>query len=357
LKEIKTIAIVCNYELKPDRVGGMDRFFKAYNMTLLEEGKRVCWFFSGGEFYDFYKGFDLHFSASRNVEKLFLDYLEGNEPFDGVVTHFVALCTPFYKKIQKKGVKKIIAVDHNPRPINGFPWKKRVKNKIKGILFGDCINCLVGVSQYTANSILKDYGRNLATKTVVIYNGIDTSIYQKRTETNHGKFLVVSHLRESKGIQDLIEAVYSLEPPLKKMVEIDIFGEGPYEHILRNHVQKYKLQPQIRFKGSTADLPELFQHYSYMVLPTYMECFSLSILESLAANIPVITTPVGGNLEVVRDNINGFIFPPNDVLAIKKLLEEILCGSIRINEDVSFLVQEKYSLQQMIDNHMKILSI
>ena len=33
-----------------------------------------------------------------------------------------------------------------------------------------------------------------------------------------------------------------------------------------------------------------------------MECFSLSILESLAANIPVITTPVGGNLEVVTNN-------------------------------------------------------
>src|SRR5690606_10572648 len=130
-----------------------------------------------------------------------------------------------------------------------------------------------------------------------------------------GQFIVASHLRESKGLQDLIEAVNLLEEPFKQKVAIDIFGEGPFMSRLKELVEQYELQPQIKFKGSTSQLPKLFQNYSYMLQPTYMECFSLSILESLAANVPVITTPVGGNLEVITHGSNGFIFSPKDILA------------------------------------------
>ena len=50
-----------------------------------------------------------------------------------------------------------------------------------------------------------------------------------------------------------------------------------------------------------------------------MECFSLSILESLSANIPVITTTVGGNLEVVTHEENGFIYEyPLDLFTTAK---------------------------------------
>jgi glycosyltransferase involved in cell wall biosynthesis len=53
--------------------------------------------------------------------------------------------------------------------------------------------------------------------------------------------------------------------------------------------------------GSTANLSELYCRYDYM-FPSHMECFSLSILESLSANVPVITTNVGGNEEVIINN-------------------------------------------------------
>lgn len=355
MKEIKTIAVVCNYELKPDRVGGMDRFYKAYNRALLEEGKSICWFFSDGKIFDFYEGFDLHLSTSRNVEELFLDYLKAHEAFDAVVTHFVALCTPFYKKIRKKGVKKIIAVDHNPRPINGFSWKKSVKNRIKGILYSDNIDCFVGVSQYTADSVLRDYGSKLASKTVVVYNGIESSIYLKRTETNLGKFMVASHLRESKGIQDLIEAVHLLPLKLKEIISVDIYGEGPLEYELKKKIQSYDLEEVIKLKRSSPDLHLKFKNYSFLLQPTYMECFSLSILESLAANVPVITTPVGGNLEIITEGINGFIFPPGDIEALRELLEKVVMQNKRIENDVDTEIEQNFNLRQMVKNHINLL--
>ena len=352
----KHIAVICNYELKPDRIGGMERFFKAYNEELLRKGHKLTWFFSGGREFDFYSGFELYLAGQQeSVETFALNFLKENESFDIIVTHFLALCTSFYKKLKSNSQPYIIAVDHNPRPLNGFPLKKRIKNKLKGKLYSQYIDCFVGVSQYTADCILQDYGSNLRKKTRVVYNGIDTSAYLKRTEENRGKFIVASHLRESKGIQDLIEAVKVLPESVRKVLKIDIFGEGPFEKDLKEMVAAYGLQEQFNFKGSSPHLPEIFRNYSYMLQPTYMECFSLSILESLAANVPVITTPVGGNPEIMSHGKNGFMFQAGDIKELSELLQKVMTGELDISQDVSGLIEREYSLERMVANHIKLL--
>ncbi|MCC8358536.1 glycosyltransferase family 4 protein [Salinimicrobium sediminilitoris] len=352
----KNIGIICNYKLNPKRIGGMDRFFQAYNKQLLQKGYKPTWFFSGGEHFDFYSGFELYIAGkNESVETYVLHYLEKNQGFDIVVTHFLTLCTPFYKELKKRSQPYIIAVDHNPRPPGGFPLKKRLKNKVRGKLFSQLIDCFVGVSKYTVDCILKDYGSNLREKTKVIYNGIDTSVYLKRTEENHSRFIVASHLRESKGIQDLIEAVKLLPIEVRNTVRIDIFGEGPMEGNLKEMVEAFGLREQFSFKGSSPHLPQLFGHYSYLLQPTYMECFSLSILESLAANVPVITTPVGGNPEIISHGRNGFIFPTGNIQELSDLLQKILCREIEISSDVNRLVEEDYNLDKMLENHLKLL--
>ena len=355
MKSSKKIAVVCNYELKPERIGGMDRFFKAYNAELLQQGHRVSWFFTGSKSFDFYLDFDLHLSAEEPAETSFLNYIKARNHFDIIITHFLALCTPFYKELKNRNNAYIIAVDHNPRPLQGFPLKKRLKNKLKGRLYSRYTDCFIGVSQYTVDCILKDYGQNLHKKTQVVYNGIDTSIYKKRAADNHGKFIVASHLRESKGIQDLIEAVNKLPVEVKDIIKVDIFGEGPLEEKLKEKVELYQLTGQISFKGSSPNLPELFQQYSYLLQPTYMECFSLSILESLSANVPVVTTPVGGNPEIIKNGENGFLFEPGNVDELQELLEKILNKNIKITKNVDRLIREEFHLEKMVKNHIKLL--
>lgn len=336
----------------------MDRFFKAYNEELLQKGHNVTWFFSGGKRFDFYSDLNIIFpDQQESLEELVLNRLKQTNPFDVMVTHFLPLCTAFYKKIKVSEQPYIIAVDHNPRPLQGFSLKKRIKNRIKGKLYSKYINCFVGVSKYTVTHILQDYGSDLKEKTKVVYNGIDTSVYLKRKEGNCGKFIVASHLRESKGIQDLIEAVNLLPEEKKQFLKIDIFGEGPLEVTLKGKVKKYQLGQQIRFKGSSSRLPELFQQYSFLLQPTYMECFSLSILESLAANVPVITTPIGGNPEIITPGENGYFFEPKNIFELKDLLQKALNNALKINDNVNLVIEERFNLQEMVSNHIKLLKI
>ena len=355
---MKQVAVVCNYNLNPNRIGGMDRFFVAYDRKCKAHGCDVKWFFSGGKRFSFYKDLDIKICQEISVENCFLNFQQKeNIEFDFIVTHFVELCTPFFKEVKKNGQPYIIAVDHNPRPIKGFPLNKRLKNKLKGSFYSKYIDRLVGVSVYTRNEILKDYGQALKSKTEVIYNGIDTDAYKKRAEKNFGKFIVASHLRPSKGIQDLIHAVSRLPKELRALIKIDIYGEGPMEKDLKDMVNDENLNDQFNFKGSSADLPELFQNYSYMLQPTYMECFSLSILESLASNVPVITTPVGGNTEVIFDGENGFIFEAGNVQELSMIIEEILKKKRTISKSVHQIVAENYYLDKMVSEHAALFNL
>ncbi len=353
---MKSIAVVCNYQLKPERIGSMDRFYIGFDAQAKKLGYSIDWFFSSYDAFEFYENLTVHGAKNQSLEHLFLEHLKTqNTSYDVVITHFVELCTSFYKSVKALNDSYVIAVDHNPRPLEGFSFKKRLKNKLKGIVYSKYINQFIGVSKYTQSHILKDYGNFLKPKVKVVYNGIAVGRFKKRTLPNKNKFIVASHLRHSKGIQDLINVVLLLDKDLIDKITIDIYGEGPYEKELKSLTKTLKLEQFISFKGSSSKLPELFCNYSYMLQPTHMECFSLSILESLSANVPVITTQVGGNLEVISHGVNGYIFQAGDVNELVTILSSISKAEIGITEDVSKKIEEEYFLEKMVEEHIKCL--
>jgi glycosyltransferase involved in cell wall biosynthesis len=353
------IAILCNYKLLPERVGGMDYFFWEFDKKCKENNIHVDWFFPNKSSHGSYSDLTIYSSKTENVENYFLSFYNQNrEEYTHIITHFVELCTPLFYKIKKISKAKIIAVDHNPRPLNGYTFKKKINKILKGILFSRYIDVFVGVSDYTVNEILKDFGFHLRSKTLTIYNGVvlDEILIREKREVIKPCFLVASHLRESKGIQDLIEAISLLPAKIKDQIVITVYGDGPYKKTLIDKIEKYSLQRNFIFMGSKANLNEIFSQYDYMLQPTHMECFSLSILESLAANVPVITTNVGGNTEVITSGENGYIFEAKNINALAIILEDIYLGNKKISVSTRELIANSFSLPKMAENHFKLLT-
>ena len=356
----KHIAIICNYELLESRVGGMDYFFWEFDKKCKAQHIEVDWFFPNTSSHGNYKTFKIFPSENKNLEEYFIYHIKNQTvTYSYIITHFVELCTSFYAEVKKFQPAEVIVVDHNPRPLCGYPLKKRIKKRIKGILYSKHINLFIGVSQYTSRAILQDFGNFLNHKTQTIYNGVlMDDIIPKTTERNklNPSFLVVSHLRVSKGIQDLITAVGYLSNELKANLKIDVYGDGPYKNELLQLIATTNLEAVFNFKGSQSNLKSLYQQYDYLIQPTHMECFSLSILESLAANIPVITTPVGGNTEVVTQNENGFLFDAKNAKALSKLLAEVITGKKYIAETTRPLIESKFSIEVMVQKHIELLN-
>ncbi|MFK7113864.1 glycosyltransferase family 4 protein [Flavobacterium oreochromis] len=356
---MKNIAILCNYQLLESRIGGMDYFFWRFQEAIVYDGWNVVWFFPNDAKFKEYSKFTIISLGNDSIEEVFIKYTDEKKiEWDYVVTHFIELCIPFFKSIKRLNTKvKIIAVDHNPRPLEGFLLKKKIKKIIKGYLYSKYIDVFVGVSHYTVKEIKYDFRFLKKSELKVVYNGIQTDKFSKRVNRKKSEpsFLVACHLRESKGIQDLIHAVYLLPITIKEKICIDIYGDGPYKLELLELCEKLKLKNNFNFKGSAANLYEIYALYDYLLQPTHMECFSLSILESLSANVPVITTPVGGNEEVIKHGSNGYIFPTKDYKKLAEIIEGLFFGKIGIIEDVSTKIENEFSIEKMVENHVKLL--
>lgn len=358
MKIIKKIAVICNYRLMPERVGGMDRFFWLFDAACKQLGHEVVWFFPNRAHHGDYDKLTIIPAKEGDLESFFLSYCRKNKPqFDVVITHFLELCTSFFKQLKKQQAVKAIAVDHNPRPLQGYTLKKKIAKCIKGFLYARHTDVFVGVSQYTRNQILFDFGSNLKNKTVVVYNGILQELFEKRTKRKSIRptFLVACHLRYSKGVQDLIEAVALLPLDIKEKIQIAIYGGGDYENYLKKQIENNQLNAIFEFKGSVPNLYEVYNKYDYLLQPTHMECFSLSILESLSANVPVITTSVGGNEEVIKNGVNGYVFAPQDIKALSTILENVFTGSYAITQNTNEHIASEFSIDKMVQEHLSIL--
>ena len=177
---LKKIAVICNYELLPERVGGMDRFFWLFNQECLQFNYQVDWFFPNVSNHGNYSQLPIIApEKNQTLENKFLSFSESQtEKYDVVITHFLELCTSFSKKVKQQNPKtKFIAIDHNPRPIGGYPLKKKIEKRIKGLLYASYTDLFVGVSDYTRKNILLDFGNHLNKKTIVVYNGIEFQQY------------------------------------------------------------------------------------------------------------------------------------------------------------------------------------
>lgn len=354
------IAVICNYELLPERVGGMDYFFWEFDKKCKENNIHIDWFFPNNSNHGNYSDLTIHSSKTENVENNFLTFCEKNKTeYSHVFTHFIELCTPFFYKIKKSSNAKIIGVDHNPRPLNGYSFKKKVKKKLKGILFSRYIDVFVGVSEYSKNELTKDFGSQIKSKVIVIPNGLDFSKFKKKTNFSlRKKFIVVSHLRKEKGIQDLIVAVKDIDENQKKDISIDIYGKGYYKEELNRMIEDFSLQNIFNFKGSVSNINEIYCNYDYLIHPSHGETFCYVVVESLISGLPVITTKNEGNvLGIIEDRKSGFLFEVTKIDQLKKILENVLNGNyiLENNSNINDNLQA-FSLTQMVDNYLGLVS-
>lgn len=352
--ESKKIALLCNYELLPERVGGMDYFFWMFDQQCKEKGIQVDWFFPNvsdhGEYVDL-----AIYDCNYSVENFFIDFCNQNKTdYSHIMTHFLELCTPSFYKIKQFSKAEIIAIDHNPRPLNGYPLKKKIEKRIKGILFSRYIDVFVGVSEYSQSELINEFGAQIKNKSIVIFNGLDINKFKKkRTFKFNNKFIVASHLRKDKGIQDLILAVKDL-----KLFDftIDIYGKGPFEKELMKMIQEFALEKFFNFKGSVSNLNEIYCEYDYLIHPSHGETFCYSVVESLLSNVPVITTRNQGNvLGLVVENKNGFLFEEVNVAELNDILLNIFKNKIEIGDFSENSNLKNFSLTKMVANHLALV--
>ena len=130
---------------------------------------------------------------------------------------------------------------------------------------------------------------------------------------------VVGSLTPVKRHDPLIRAVSGILPA-RPDTRLLIVGDGPERGALEGLTRVAGIAGRVTFTGWREDVPALLSAMDVYVCCSASEGMNNSLLEALAAGLPVIATNVGDNGAVVRDNVEGFIVEPGSSAALAEAL-------------------------------------
>ena len=177
------------------------------------------------------------------------------------------------------------------------------------------IDMNIAISEDILNNCVKN---NL--KAIKIYNGIDTKKW-KQAQGGARLFSIINVGRityQHKGQDILIKALKECKD--KGMKFVCNFIGGVYEYdthsfeYLKKIIEDLKLSEEIKFLGNRNDIPELLSQSDLFILPSRYEGLPISLLEAMAAKLPVIASNVSGSTDLIEHKKNGLLFESENPL-------------------------------------------
>ena len=191
---------------------------------------------------------------------------------------------------------------------------------------------IIAITAFTRRYLVETY-RLPEQRVTLIYQGVDTHRFRPtpalREEARRryplppgdGPVLAcVASFEERKGQRLLLEVVATL--PGTRLL---LVGDGPDEARLRATVSRLGLTDRVRFFPFTARPELVYARADLTVLPSlYKEGLPNVLLESLAMEVPVVASRLGGTAEVVLDGETGYTVPPGDKHRLRDALARLL---------------------------------
>jgi glycosyltransferase involved in cell wall biosynthesis len=153
-------------------------------------------------------------------------------------------------------------------------------------------------------------------------NPVSLPVLQEGARLNLVVFL--GRLDPAKGIFDLLEALSQLRGAIPDVC-LACAGEGDRLPVAR-YAERLGIADAVKFTGwvGPSGKRALLESAAVFALPSYAEGMPVSLLEAMAAAVPVVASPVGGIPEVVVDGVSGFLAAPGDVATLTRLLRRLL---------------------------------
>jgi len=194
----------------------------------------------------------------------------------------------------------------------------------------------------------------------VVRNGRDLEAYRNGTATPElrDSFEIpseapvvgtVGRLIERKGHYDLLEA-WSVVLDRYPDAHLLIVGDGPEREELEARTRELGVVETVHLPGTRDDIPDLLDLMDVFAFPSHFEGLPGALLEAMAAGLPIVTTPIDGNSELVTDGESGVYVPVSDpeslAAAIRTLLSDRQLAR-RLGTSASNAAQTQFSLEKM----------
>lgn len=201
-------------------------------------------------------------------------------------------------------------------------------------------------------------------KTSVIHgSGVNTAVFKSNKKVNHGRrFLFVGRLLVDKGIYEYLDAIKIV---IKKNPEIEFLIAGELESNNKTALTMTDLDrcikgiPQIKYLGQIGNMLKLYKKVDVMVLPSYREGLSKSLIEAASMSLPLVTADVPGCNDVVIEGYNGILCQPKNSKSLAKAMLKMSLLNADIRHQMGLngrkRVEDRFDEQLIISNYLNII--
>lgn len=220
----------------------------------------------------------------------------------------------------------------------------------------------VANAHFVAESMARLEGID-ASRFDVIHNGIDLSAFDAATNIAvptdfesriSGKRVVsiAANLRPVKNPNLFIDAVAILANRYQNVV-FAIMGDGELRCELERKVKRLGLDNRTLFLGSVPGVASYLRQSHVACLSSRSEGFSNSVVEYMAAGLPVVVPNIGGLAEAVQDGVTGIVVPPNNMTALADGLSRILDMEESQRRQMGELGRRRVEQHFTMERHLK----
>jgi len=206
-------------------------------------------------------------------------------------------------------------------------------------------------------------------KIILHYNGVDLKKFDPskadgkrvRNELNikDDEILIgmLSRITYGKGYEEFLYAVKKLNEEFSNLRFL-IAGEASpdekdYEKSIKKIVKDLSLQEKVRFTGFREDTADLLSALDIFVFPSHSESFGNALIEAMAMEKPCVATNSHGVLDIIEDNVTGFLFNRKDENHLVEKLKHLITSPdkrIKIGKAAREHVVENFNIEKQTQN-------
>jgi glycosyltransferase involved in cell wall biosynthesis len=155
-------------------------------------------------------------------------------------------------------------------------------------------------------------------------NGVEADCFMDRTPAARvRRLLFVGQWLPAKGTRDLVDAFSALAG--RADLELACVGTGADEaRVLADFPDAVRGRVRVRPRVDRSELHAELAHADLFLFPSLSEGFSNALLEAMAASLPIVATPVGAAVDLLRDGVNAAVVPAADSAALTARIDSLL---------------------------------
>lgn len=207
----------------------------------------------------------------------------------------------------------------------------------------------VALSHETQKTIVESYKID-ENKVPIVFNGVQITSSGRKSCYNIGRSVSIVNVASFQPIKNQIELLKAVLLLKDKGYDckLSLFGDGTTRVQIESFIQQNNLEKNVCLHGFKSNISKMLPDYDVFVLPSLLEGVPLSIIEAMAAALPIVASNVGGVPDMIIDGRNGLLCEPNSESIAEKL--EIIITSHQLRETIgneAFKCADKFSSKNM----------